>query len=223
MSTGVSKKTEDDTVILEDTLNCNPFINQEKTTVIEDTPGKIESEVNKENTAALQNAENITTRRGKRRLLPLNDNSQLCSFEPHERHSDDTSDKSTSVERNKKKKLRKKRPKKKPTDSKNDAKNNIANEQVFIDDDCDIFESKRKENKKTRKPKKIVSKKIVIKKFVNENMLRMTEESKRIRGNQSMENRNSSNDFVAHRTIPSQWNRYKSQKIVIVTTGLSKG
>lgn len=227
--TKASKKIEDHMIILEDTLNCNPFLNQEKPTVIEDTLNKIELETNEGNTVVLQNMEYVTTRRGKRKLLPLNENSQLCSIEPLEEHSD-TSEKSMPVKRNKKKlkKKPKKSLKKKIEDSKNDVssvKDNITNEQVSLDDDCDIFESKKKENKKTRKPKKIVSKKIVIKKFVNENVSSMTEENRPNKEDQSksMENRDSSNDFVAHRTIPIQWNRYKSQKIVIVTTGLSKG
>lgn len=220
MSTGTSRKI--DTVILEDTLDCNPFITQEKTTVIEDTLDKTGLETSKGNTVALQNTENVSTRRGKKRLMPLHENSQLCSIEQLEEHSD-TSEKLTTIKKNKKK-LKKKRPKKKTEDSKNDAsiKNNIANEQVSLDDDCDISKNKKKENK-TKKPRKIVSKKIVIKKFADENALRIMEESRRNKGDLSMENRDSSNDFVAHRMIPTQWNKYKSQKIVIVTTGLSKG
>ncbi|XP_032662623.1 putative uncharacterized protein DDB_G0277255 [Odontomachus brunneus] len=223
--TATSRKIEDDTVVLEDTLECNPFIVQEKTTVIEDSLDKTGlDETNKGNTIALQNAENVTTRRGKKRLMPLHENSQLCSIEMLEEYSD-MSEKSMTIKRNKKK-LKKKRSKKKTEDSKNDTtniKNNIANEQVSLNDDYDITEDKKKENKKTKKPRKIISKKIVIKKFVNESALRIMEESRRNKGNLSMENRDSSNDFVTHRMIPTQRNKYKSQKIVIVTTGLSKG
>lgn len=225
MSTETSEKTKNDTVILQDTLNCNPFLTQEKTTVIEDLD-KIEVEANEENILdTLPNMEYVSIRRGKKKLLPLEESSQ-CSIKPIEEHSD-TSEKSVSVRRNKKK-LKEKRPKKRPEDPKNNSnhkvKDNITNEQVSLDDDGDMPESKKKENKKTRKPKKIVSKKIVIKKFVNDDVLNIIEnENRRNQGNLSIENRNSSDDFVAHRMISTQWNRHKSQKIVIVTTGLSKG
>ncbi|XP_014480207.1 PREDICTED: uncharacterized protein LOC106747319 isoform X2 [Dinoponera quadriceps] len=220
---GTSKELEDYTVILEDTLIRNPFLNQEKPTIIEDIRDKAGLEMDEENTAALQNTEYVSTRRHKRRLLPLNNNSQLYSIEQLEEHSD-ASEKSTSTRRNKKK-LTKKCLKKKPPDSKNDAnsvKDNIASEQVSLDN-CDIAESKTKENKKNRKPRKIVSKKVVIKKFANKDMLNIIKENKRNKGDLSKENGDSLEDFVAHRTISSQWNKHKSQKIVIVTTGLSKG
>lgn len=172
------------------------------------------------NAIALQNTEHVSTRRGKKRLMPLHENSQLCSIEPLEEHNE-MPKKSMTVKRNKK---QKKHLKKEPGNFKNDAniKSNNPSEQVSLDDNYDIFENKKKE-KKTKKPRNIISKKIVIKKFVNENALNIMEESRRNKGDLSIENRNSSNDFVMHRMIPIQWNKYKSQKIVIVTTGLSKG
>ncbi|XP_011137888.1 putative uncharacterized protein DDB_G0286901 [Harpegnathos saltator] len=227
MSTETSKEIENDTVILKDSaLNCNFSLNQEKPTIIEDTLNKTGLEINEGNTTILQNAEYVPKKRGKRKLLPLNENSQLCSIELIKEHSD-TSEKSVSIRRNKKK-LKKKRPKKKPIDPKNDAssvEDNIVSKQVSSDDDYDydIPENKKKTNKKTQKPKKIVSKKIVIKKFVNENMLSMIAKDRQDKGNLSTENRNSIDDFVAHRMISTQWNKYKSQNIVIVTTGLSIG
>ncbi|EFN85542.1 Microcephalin [Harpegnathos saltator] len=54
-------------------------------------------------------------------------------------------------------------------------------------------------------------------------MLSMIAKDRQDKGNLSTENRNSIDDFVAHRMISTQWNKYKSQNIVIVTTGLSIG
>ncbi|KYN43291.1 Microcephalin [Trachymyrmex septentrionalis] len=93
--------------------------------------------------------------------------------------------------------------------------------QMQSDSDCDMLENKKKE-KKTRKPKKVISKKIFIKKFADEKVLNILERSRQNKANNSVESRDSLNDFVKCRTTSTQWNKYKSQKIIIVTTGLSK-
>lgn len=205
--------------------SCNPVLGREKLTVIKDTLDETGLEVNERNTVTSKDAECIPVRKGRRRLFSLDENSQ-CSITPLENHSE-VSEKSTPIKK-KKKKLRKKRPQKKSASIKSDASNiryNTAKRRTGSDDDCDISGNKGREEKKTRKPRKVVSKKIVIKKFADENVLNMLKEYTRTKeGNRSVEEKDSLDDFVACRTIiPTQRNKYKPQKIVIVTTGLSKG
>lgn len=221
MSIETQKTIESNTVILEDTPSCNPFITQTQLTVIKDTSDGTKSETN-ERDVAVQNAECVPVRKGRRRLLPLNENSQ-CSISPVEERKC-TPEEPMSTKRNKR--LKKKLPKRKSMRSKNNASNieqDVDSKQISSDSDCHISENKKKENKKTRKPKKVISKKIVIKKFADENMLNVLQEYGQNK-DYLMENRDSFDDFVKCRTVSTQWKyKYKSQKIVIVTTGLSKG
>lgn len=221
MSTETQKITEANTVTLEDTPSGNAFVTQNELMVTDDADGT-KSETEK--IIAIQNTECIPVKKGRRRLMPLHENSQLCSITPIDEKTY-TPKESTSTKRNKR--LKKKLPKRKSMRFKNktsNIKHNNASEQMWSDSDCDIPENKEKE-KKTRKPKKVVSKKILIKKFVNENVLNILQ-GNRQNEDHSIENRDSLDDFVKRRnivTISTQWNKYKSQKIVIVTTGLSKG
>ncbi|XP_012230579.1 putative histone-lysine N-methyltransferase 1 isoform X1 [Linepithema humile] len=219
-STETPKTADADTVMLKDMPSSNYFLIQNQLIITEDTCNKARFEIGDKTTISSQNMECIVTRKGKRKLLPLNENSQLCSITPIEE------DKCTAKESTfgkKSKKFKKKRSKRKLADVKTNTssiKHNIVNER-WSDNDCDTFENKRKK-KKVRKPKKIMSKKIVIKKIVDENVLNILEENRQNKENRSIENKDSLNDFVRHRTIPTQWYKHKSQKIVIVTTGLSK-
>jgi len=224
MSTETQKTMEADTLSLEDTPSCNPFVTQNQLTVIEDTPDEksAKSDTDEKNTA-VQNIECVPVKKGRRRLLPLKESSQLCSITPVEEKKC-TPEESTSAKQNKK--LKKKLPKRKSMRSKNNTNNikhDTASKQMWSDSDCDISENKKKEIKKTRKPKKVISKKIFVKKFVDENVLNILQENRQNNEDHSIENRDSLDDFVKCRTIYTQRNKYKSQKIVIVTTGLSKG
>lgn len=219
---GTQKTMETNTITLEDTSSCNPFITQNQLTVIEDMPNGTESEAAEKN-RTVQKAEYVPVGKGRRRLLPINENSQLCSISPIEKKKC-TPEESTSAKRNKRK-LKRKLPKRRSMRSKNNisnSKQDVVSNQMWSDSDCDISENKKKEKKKPRKPKKIISKKIFIKKFADENVLNILARDRQ-KEDQLIENGDSLDDFVKCRTISSQWNKYKSQKIVIVTTGLSKG
>lgn len=186
--------------------------------VIEDTVDETRLETNEENTVTTNNMECISVKKTKRRLFPLKENSQLYSITPIEEDKC-IIEESTSTKKNRK--LRKKHPKRKSIDLKNDTssiKRNITREQTWSDND--ILKNKKKKDKKIQKPRKVVSKKIVIKKFADENMLNILKRNKQ--EDESLGSRNSLGDFAKHHRIPTQWNKYKSQKIVIVTTGLSK-
>ncbi|XP_012527051.1 protein PFC0760c [Monomorium pharaonis] len=219
-----TQKATVDTVILEDISSCNPSITQNQLTVAENISDRTKSEKDGKN-MTVQNTEHVSERRRRRKLLPLTETSQLCSISPVEEKKY-LSEESTSSKRNKnpKKKLPKRKLcSKNNTSFKNNIKWDTASKQMWSDSDSDISENKKKENKKTRKPKKVVSKKIIIKKYADENMLNILQENKRNKEEHlKVEGRDSFDDFVECRTISTQWNKYKSQKIVIVTTGLSK-
>jgi len=181
---------------------------------LDETTSKIEEKI-----IISENKECIPSKKGRRKLLPLHESSQLCSFTPLE---EDKHNSESSLKKNKI--LKKKRTKRKSADFKNktNIKHDITNEDISSNSD-ETFANKKREEKKTRKPRKVLSKKIVIKKFVEESVLNILNNNKQIQGNRTIENTDSSNDFTKHRTISTQWNRYRSQKIIIVTTGLSKG
>lgn len=224
LSTQTQKTIESNTVILEDTLSCNPFIAQNQLTVIKETPDGAKSETDESN-INVQNTECVPVRKGKRKLLPLKEDSQLCSITPVE-ETKCTPEESTSAKRIKR--LKKKFPKRKSIRSKNNKdtnniKQDTASIQMWSDSDSDIPENKKTENKKVRKPKKVISKKIVVKKFVDENVLNILQENRQNKEDRSIGNRDSLDDFVKCRTTSTQLHKYKSQKIVIVTTGLSRG
>lgn len=220
-----TQETIADTVTLEDTSSCNPFVTQNQLTVMEDKINRTKSDTDGKN-IAVQNIEQVLVRKGRRKLLPLNETSQLCSLTPIEDKK--ITPEESFVKRNKR--LKKKLPKRKlmhPKANTSSIKCDTASKQMSSDSsdsDIFIFENKKKEkNKKTRKPKKVISKKIVIKKFADENVLNMLQENKQNEEDHPAQSRDSFDDFVECRTISTQWNKYKSQKIVIVTTGLSKG
>lgn len=202
---------------------------QNQLRVIEDTVDETRLETNEENTVTTNDMECISVKKNKRRLFPLKENSQLCSITPIEEDKCIVEE-STSTKENKKME-RKKRPKKKSIDFKSDTnsikKRNIAREETWSDNDHDILKNKikkykkDKKDKKIQKPRKVISKKIVIKKFADENTLNILKRNRQ--EDESLENRDSLDDFAKHRTIPTQWNIYKSKKIVIAMTGLSKG
>lgn len=223
MSIGTKKTIESNTVTLEDTPSCDPFIIQNQLTVIKETPNMTKSDESEtDKNIAVQNAECVPVRKGRKKLMPLNEISQ-CSIIPIEKKMC-TPEVSTFAKR--KKKLKKKLPRRKSMRSKNNTSNiekDIASKQMWSDSDCDISENKEKKNKKTRKPKKVISKKILIKKFADENVLNILQENRKNKEDHLTENGDSLDDFVNCRIISSQWNKHKSQKIVIVTTGLSKG
>lgn len=222
-SSGTQKTMETNTITLEDTPSCNPFITQNQLTVIEEMPDGTKSEAVEKNRTE-QKTECVPVGKSRRRLLPINENSQLCSISPIEERKC-TPKESTSAKRNKR--LKRKLPKRRSMRSKNNTSNSkqdIVNNRMWSDSDSDISENKKKEKKKPRKPKKVLSKKIFIKKFADENILNILEGNRqKNKEDQLIENRDSLDDFVKCHTISSQWNKYKSQKIVIVTTGLSKG
>ncbi|KAL6263662.1 hypothetical protein P5V15_003753 [Pogonomyrmex californicus] len=221
VSTEMQETVQVDAVILENISNCSPFVTQNQLMVIENMLDETKSETEK-NTIISENMECIPVPKSKRKLLPLEENSQLCSITPIDEKRC-ISEEPTSVKRNKG--IKKKYPKRKSIHSKNDTSNikhNIIKKQMWSDSDRGASENKRKENKKTRQPRKVISKKIRIKKFVDENMLNILQGNEQNEEDCSIENRDSSNDFVKHYTISNQWNKHKSQKIVIVTTGLSK-
>ncbi|EFN65625.1 Microcephalin [Camponotus floridanus] len=213
-----SETIEIDTVILKDTSSDNSSVIQNQLRIIEDTVDETRLETNEKNTVTTNNMECISVKKNKRRLFPLKENSQLCSITPIK----DKCIIEESTPTKKTRKLRKKRPKRKSIDIKNDTssiKRNIVREETWSDND--IPKNKKKKDKKIQKSRKVVSKKIVIKKFADENMLNILKRNKQ--EDESLENRDSLDDFAKHRKIPTQWNKYKSQKIVIATTGLSKG
>ncbi|XP_070159062.1 putative leucine-rich repeat-containing protein DDB_G0290503 [Polyergus mexicanus] len=219
-----SETVEINTVITEDTSSGNPSDIQDQLRVIKNTTDETKLEINEENKVTTDNMECISVRKGRRRLLPLHENSELCSISPIEEEKCIVAKSIKPMEKNKK--LRKKRPKKKSLGLKNDTssiKPNIAREQTWSDNDYDIPKNKKEKDKKIQKPRKVVSKKIVIKKFADENMLNILKGHKQDKKDESIENRDSFDDFVKHRTIPTQWNKFKSQQIIIATTGLSKG
>ncbi|XP_077258300.1 microcephalin isoform X2 [Temnothorax americanus] len=222
MSTGTQKTIGTTTVTLEDTPSWNPFIIQNQLTVIEDVPGGTKSETGKRN-IAVQNAERVPVNQGRRRLLPLNANSPVYSISPVEVRRY-TPEESTSGKR--KKRLTKKLPKRRSMRLKNNTnsiKRDTASKRMWSDSDCDIPKNKKKENKKTRKPRKVISKKICVKKFADESVLNILQRNRQDKEDHLIENGDSLDDFVKCRTISTQSNKYKSRKIVIVTTGLSKG
>ncbi|XP_071635693.1 uncharacterized protein Tmem63 isoform X1 [Temnothorax longispinosus] len=222
MSTGTQKTIGTTTVTLEDTPSGNPFIIQNQLTVIEDMPGGTKSETGKR-IIAVQNAGCVPVSQGRRRLLPLNANSPVYSISPVEvgRY---TPEESTSGKR--KKKLTKKLPKRRSMRLKNNTnsiKQDTASKRMWSDSDCDIPKDKKKENKKTRKPRKVISKKIRVKKFADESVLNILQRNRQNKEDHLIENGDSLDDFVKCRIISTQSNKYRSRKIVIVTTGLSKG
>ncbi|XP_071558882.1 uncharacterized protein Mcph1 isoform X2 [Temnothorax nylanderi] len=222
MSTGTQKTIGTTTVTLEDTPSWNPFFIQNQLTVIEDMPSGTKSETGKRN-IAVQNAECVPVSQGRRRLLPLNENSSVYSISPVEMRRY-TPEKSTSGKR--KKKLTKKLPKRRSMRLKNNTNNikqDTASKRMWSDSDCDIPKNKKKENKKPRKPRKVISKKICVKKFADESVLNILQGNRQNKEDHLIENGDSLDDFVKCRTISTQSNKYKSRKIVIVTTGLSKG
>ncbi|KAG5320108.1 MCPH1 protein, partial [Pseudoatta argentina] len=215
MSIEMQETTEANSVILEDTPNQNPFVTQNQLTVIKGTPDGTKSETGEN--ILIQNTKYIPVK--KRRLLPLTQISQYSISPVEERKC--TPQESTSTKLIKR--MKKKPPKRKSICSKNvnNIKHDTPSKQMQSDSDCDILEDKKKE-KKTRKPKKIISKKIFIKKFADEKVLNILERSRLNKANNSVESRDSLNDFVKCHITSTQWNKYKSQKIIIVTTGLSK-
>lgn len=215
----IQKTANTDIIISKDILSSDSFLTQNKLILKENTCNKTRCQIDHTSTFS-QNMECIVIRKGKRKLLSLNENSQLCSITPVEKDKCITKE---SISGKKNKKLKKKSLKRKLVNVKTNTSNikhNIANK-VWQNNDCNTVENK-KEQKKVRKPRKIVSKKIIIKKFVNENVLNILEKNIQDKENRSIENKDSLDDFVQHRTIPTQWYKHKSQKIVIVTTGLSK-
>lgn len=245
MSTGTSKNT--DTVILENTLSGHPFVTQEQSSndkpfairdrsptydscvtqgksVLENTTGKAnpEAEEKKKYTANSQNTECVPTKVGKKKLLPLNDDSELCSITPIDENECPVT--KSPVKRIKRLRKRKKLNFKKDTSIN---KHKKTSEPMSSDSDDEISKSfKKKQHKKTRKPRKVISKKIVIKKFADNNVLNILEREKLTQQNKrdlSRGSRDSLDEFVSFRTIPIQRNNHKSHKIVIATTGLSKG
>lgn len=224
-STETQKTMEASTVTVEDTPNSNPFVTQNQLTVIKDTPEDgTRTETDEKNTD-VQNTECAPVRKGRRRLLPLHETSQLCSLTPVEERRC-TPEEPTSAKQNE-------RPKKRPPKRKtvknskrntNDIKHDTASKPTLSDSDCDMLENRKQEVKKTRRPKKVISKKILVKKFADENVLNLLQENRQDKRDHLTEDRDSLDDFVKCRTILStQRNKHKSQKIVIVTTGLSKG
>ncbi|XP_050462710.1 GATA zinc finger domain-containing protein 14-like [Cataglyphis hispanica] len=216
-----SETVEIDAVILEDISSGNPDI-QNQLKILQNKVNEIRFETSEKNKVTTDNMECISVK--KKRLFPLNENSELCSISPIE---EDKCIIEKSINPTKKnKKLRKKRPKRKSMDFKNDTssiKPNIVREQIWSNNDYDISKNRKKKDKKIQKPRKVISKKIVIKKFADENVLNILKGNRQDKKDESIENRDSFDDFVKHRTIPTQWNKYKSQQIVIATTGLSKG
>ncbi|XP_018407591.1 PREDICTED: uncharacterized protein LOC108783513 [Cyphomyrmex costatus] len=221
MSTEMQKTIETNSVILEDTLSQNrqnPFVILNQLTVIESTSDVTKSETGEN--IVVQNTKCTPVKRNRRRLLPLTQISQY-SISPIEERKCMTPEKSTSIKLNKR--MKKKLPKRKSIRSKNinNIKHNTSSAQMQSDSDCDMPENEIKKNKKTRKPKKVISKKIFIKKFADEKVFNILQ-NRQNKDNNSIENRDSLDDFVECRTTSTQWNKYKSQKIIIVTTGLSK-
>lgn len=211
---------------MEDAANDNSAI-QDQVTIIKDTDDETRFETDEKNTVTTDNRECISVRNGRRKLLSLNDNSQLCSIVPLEQNKC-IFEESTSTSTKKNKKLTKKRPKRKLVSFMNDTssiKRNISREQTWSDNDYNTSKTKKKKDKKKQKPRKVISKKIVIKKFANESVLKdiLKEDRQQNKEDESIENTDSSNDFAKYRTIPTQRNKYKSKKIVIAMTGLSKG
>ncbi|KAL6423234.1 hypothetical protein ACFW04_010117 [Cataglyphis niger] len=216
-----SETVEINAVILEDISSGNPDI-QDQLKILQDKANETRFETSEKNKVITDNMECISVK--KKRLFPLNENSELYSISPIE---EDKYIIEKSIKPTKKnKKLRKKRPKRKSMDFKNDTssiKPNIVREQIWSNNDYDISKNRKKKDKKIQKPRKVISKKIVIKKFADENVLNILKGNRQDKKDESIENRDSFDDFVKHRTIPTQWNKYKSQQIVIATTGLSKG
>lgn len=206
---------------MEDISSGNSDI-QDQLRILQDKAKETRFETSEKNKVTTDNMQCILVK--KRRLFPLNENSELCSISPIE---EDKCIIEKSIKPTKKnKKLRKKRPKRKSMDFKNDTssiKPNIVREQIWSDNDYDISKNRKKKDKKIQKARKVISKKIVIKKFADENVLNILKGNRQDKKDESIENRDSFDDFAKHRTIPTQWNKYKSQQIVIATTGLSKG
>lgn len=229
VSAGTWKPVVDDTIISADTPSCNPLLPRNKLTVVEDTPSETKLEMNERDSTA----EKYIRGARRRKLFSLDERS-LCSIAPLSHsftdENSDVSKKPTLVERNRKK-LRKKIPKsrKSSTSFKNsgtreNTERTKGRRRRMCSDDEDMFESAERKEKKTRKPRKVVSKKIVIKRFADEkvlNVLRGSVQSNK--EDRAMKNGDSSDDFVVCQMIPTQSNKRKCQKIVIVTTGLSKG
>jgi hypothetical protein len=217
-----TQKTIADTDTLEDASSCNPSVSQNQLTVMEDRINGTKSGTDGKN-IAVQNIEQVSKRKGRRKLLPLNETSQLCSFTPVEDKKYTPEESSTKQNKRLKKKKLPKRKLMHPKANTNIKRDTASKLMCSDSSDSDILENKKKENKRTRKPKKVISKKIVIKKFADENVLNMLQENKRNKEDYPTGSRDSFGDFVECRTISTQWNKYKSQKIIIVTTGLSKG
>lgn len=246
MSSETSKTVGTDTVILEGTLSGDPFMVTQTTSLnykslairspsfdydpcvvtqnnkSENKSDKANLEVEeKKNSADLQNKEHVPSARvGKRKLLSLSDGSQLCSITPIDENKCPVTKKSP-VKRIKKLRKKKLLNFKKDTNIKN--KHKKTNKSMLSDSDN---ENKKEQDKKTRKPRKVVSKKIVVKKLAENNMLNIMEKENLIKNKRDLsgESRDSLDEFVKSSTTkPIQRIHYKSHKIVIVTTGLSKG
>ncbi|XP_011882167.1 PREDICTED: uncharacterized protein LOC105569919 isoform X2 [Vollenhovia emeryi] len=218
-STG-TQETMKTTVATENIPSCDPFVLLTPLTIVKDMLGT-RPETDERN-AAVHNAECIPAKKGKRRLLPINEASQY-SISPVS-IAKCTPEESTSTKRHKKLKKRKlpKRKSMRPKNNTSNIKQDVASN-TWSDDDCDMPENEKKQNKKTQKPRKVISKKIVVKKFADKDVLNALQRHRQNRDNHLTENEDSLDDFAKCRTISTQRHTHKSQRIVIVTTGLSHG
>lgn len=186
-----------------DSIKCD----QNRTSISSSITNKSANKIETENNENVKDIAQPTTKRRRRKLLPLNECSQLVSFTPVE----DERPLPRSL-------IFKKQLRNKKNNKRN--KNNSSS----AEENCMIIEDKKNDKgKKTqRKPRKVISKKIVVKKIADEHILRKLKENREDRNKPEAANvcnsDGSSNDFQPQERVLK---KKRVQKLYIVVTGLS--
>ncbi|KAG7205789.1 hypothetical protein KM043_007734 [Ampulex compressa] len=209
-----SEKNIHKTIILDDSSISDLLCPKQCATVfIEDSLEKEEREISNNNSNIIDNGKML--KKGKKKLMSLRENSQLLSLTPQEQP---LPIKSTVIPKIQKRHKNKRVVKKLKTAAEEKIKDNS-----LLEDYMDVRPARKE---KEKKPRKILSKKILIKKRVNHMLSQLDENMQKTsfekQTNPTSVSKNSMNSFQNEKTIPTQVQKEKSRKIVIVTTGLSK-
>ncbi|XP_066584175.1 putative leucine-rich repeat-containing protein DDB_G0290503 [Prorops nasuta] len=195
------------TIILGDSFTQSAANSMQPSVIIADSTNESEDK---------NSQENYPKKGNRRKLFSLRSNSQLVSLTPMQEKS--LSPKAPTI---------RKRFRNLSKPVKNNIKLNLrSNSKRNLEDfssleNLEIDLKLLGKTKKDRKPRKIVSKKIVIKKFAKPDLL---EEITADRSRNNRSAKSTEDDFKKNKNIPTQsWHKRKSEKIVVVTTGLSKG
>ncbi|XP_076238005.1 microcephalin [Calliopsis andreniformis] len=213
------EEVANETVILDNSSLCKAGTSKQASVIINESTEESQLEDN-------ENKKDCTSKKKfKKKLLPLNENSQLVTFSPMEEERI-LPKCPTFLKRRKKAKKQLQKTKfnnGRSVSSVEHIEAENSRQSLLLEDDH-IFRDKKKQN--TKKPKKIISKKILVKKIVNEDILKTLEENRENVRKTQMEacvsSRNSTNDFQStSRLSATQLSKKQGQRIVIVATGLS--